>query len=464
MLFNSEAFLFWFLPAALLGFFLCRRFVPALAIPLLVIASLVFYAQWKLSYLFILLASVGFNYGAYLLLEKQSSRRTKHLLVALAVAANLGLLGFYKYSGFFVNDVLHLPIAGFEAPLLPLAISFFTFQQIAFIVDEAYTETKRVRFDEYAAFVTFFPQLIAGPIVRHDELIPQLKAPRPTGFFLAGTVMFLIGLSKKVLIADTFARWASAGFASPSELTMSDAWLAALSYTMQLYFDFSGYSDMAIGLGLLFGFRLPQNFNSPYKAKSLQDFWQRWHMTLSRWLRDYLYIPLGGNRRGKARTYLNLFLTMLLGGLWHGAAWTFVVWGALHGAALALNRVWSRLGIGIWTPIAWMMTFVFIVFTWVFFRAESIGDAVTVSAAMLGGQGFGFVQGGVVPLFVWGLLAAFVVIVRFAPNSHQITDAVTERRGPLVWFALFLVGIVGTMAVKRLMETSVPSEFLYFQF
>lgn len=487
MLFNSQIFIFAFLPIALAVFFTLRRFAPQFAISWIVIASLFFYSYWNWKYLFLILTSIGFNYIVYYLIIDPDQKHRKSLLVTLGVVFNLGLLVFYKYSGFIVEDVLRLEISGFSAPVLPLAISFFTFQQIAFIVDESRNNDERVDFIEYAAFVTFFPQLIAGPIVRHNELIPQLKQSRKQGMLLVGTAMFLIGLSKKVLVADGFAVWANTGFGSPNGLNFSDAWLTSLSYTMQLYFDFSGYSDMAVGLGMMFGFRLPQNFNSPYKSLSIQDFWRRWHMTLSSWLRDYLYIQLGGNRVSPTRTYVNLFLTMLLGGLWHGAAWTFVVWGAMHGIALGINRLWSKLNIPMPSVIAWTMTFVFVVFAWVFFRATSFADAFSISSAMLspsvsqlpsswamwitdlmaqlGYRGPALEgQGSLIRTEAWLAIAITMLVVTFAPNSHQIVTKIETGKGVSNFARIGAIGLIGVIAIKRLMESSVQSEFLYFQF
>lgn len=309
------------------------------------------------------------------------------ILLTIGVVFNLGLLGFFKYANFFIENVNALG-AEFELPniVLPLAISFFTFQQIAYLVDSYRHEMREYKFLNYALFVTFFPQLIAGPIVHHKEMMPQfasrwnlVKNYKNIGL---GLFIFSVGLFKKVAIADLFSGWATLGFDNSTELGFFDAWVTSLSYTFQLYFDFSGYTDMAIGAALLFNIRLPINFNSPYKATDIQDFWRRWHMTLSRFLRDYLYIPLGGNRFGSSRTYINLFLTFLLGGFWHGASWMFVIWGALHGLALIVHRLWSQLGIVLPALLAWFITFNFVNITWVFFRAENIESAVRVLRGM----------------------------------------------------------------------------------
>jgi D-alanyl-lipoteichoic acid acyltransferase DltB (MBOAT superfamily) len=273
---------------------------------------------------------------------------------------------------------------------LPLAISFYTFQQIAYLVDSYRNETKSYNFLNYAVFVTFFPQLIAGPIVHHAEMMPQfanLKNKIKNYYNIAlGLFIFSIGLFKKVIIADTFAVYATQGFDVAEKLNMLEAWITSLSYTFQLYFDFSGYTDMAIGVALLFNIKLPMNFFSPYKAKNIQDFWKRWHITLSRFLKDYIYIPLGGNRKTSIRTYTNLFTTFVLGGIWHGAGWTFVFWGILHGLALVVHRLWKKLGFKMNVVLAWFITFNFINIAWVFFRAVNFESAIKVLKGMFMGE------------------------------------------------------------------------------
>lgn len=318
---------------------------------------------------------------------KQISRKA---ILTIGVVANLGFLAYFKYTDFLIENINY----AFSADVamldlaLPLAVSFFTFQQIAYLVDSYRRETKEYDFLNYAVFVTFFPQLIAGPIVHHKEMMPQFANIRTKVInyrnIALGLFIFSIGLFKKVVIADTFAVWANAGFDTATTLNLFEAWATSLSYTFQLYFDFSGYTDMAIGLALLFNIKLPINFNSPYKATNIQDFWRRWHITLSRFLRDYVYIPLGGNRLGSFRTYSNLMATFILGGIWHGAGWTFVFWGFLHGIALVIHRLWSQLGIKLWTWLAWFITFNFINVAWVFFRAKEWGDALKVLTGMFG--------------------------------------------------------------------------------
>jgi len=316
----------------------------------------------------------------------------KKSLLTFGIVANLSLLGYFKYTNFFLEN-FNLAFDG-SVPLLhlalPLAISFFTFQQIAYLVDSYRAETAEYDFLNYALFVTFFPQLIAGPIVHHAEMMPQFASKwnlvKNYKNIATGIFIFSIGLFKKVVIADTFSTWATAGFDVAPTLNMIEAWATSLSYTFQLYFDFSGYTDMAIGAALLFNIKLPINFNSPYKALDIQDFWRRWHITLSRFLRDYIYIPLGGNRKGPFRTYTNLIATFILGGIWHGAGWTFVFWGLMHGIALAIHRLWKQLGFTMPKVLAWFITFNFINIAWVFFRAKEWNDAIKVLTAMFSGE------------------------------------------------------------------------------
>jgi len=402
MLFNSPVYIFLFLPVVVIIYFSLnhrRLFVAGKA--WLVLASLFFYGYWNETYLLLIISSilVNFSIGTSLHKGKASLGRDNHktpiarTILTTGILINIGLLAYFKYYDFFIyniNDVfgLHFPILEIA---LPLAISFFTFQQIAYLVDCYQTDTLEYDFLSYCLFVTFFPQLIAGPIVHHQEMMPQFVRIRNAllnwGNIAMGLFVFSIGLFKKVYIADSFALWANTGFNAGNELGFLASWGTSLSYTFQLYFDFSAYTDMAIGAALLFNIRLPINFNSPYKAVSIQDFWRRWHITLSRWLRDYLYIPLGGNRKGSSRMYANLFLTFILGGLWHGAGWTFIIWGALHGTALCIHRGWQRFGLHLPTAFAWLVTFLFINVAWVFFRADSFSAALLLLKGMTSWDG-----------------------------------------------------------------------------
>lgn len=352
MLFNSWQFIFAFLPISFfIYFWLTRRRLVFAAKVWLVAASLFFYSYWNIAYLALILASMFFNFAVGTGLAQthadhsQNSRPKRHevnrkVVLGIGIAANLALLAYFKYTSFFIENINSLFDAGYTLPniALPLAISFFTFQQIAYLVDSYRGETAEYDLLNYSLFVTFFPQLIAGPIVHHHEMMSQFASPKTLVIrhanLLKGLFIFSIGLFKKVVIADTFANWADAGFDGGQPLDFFAAWAASLSYTFQLYFDFSGYCDMAIGIALLFNIKLPINFNSPYKALSIQDFWRRWHMTLSRFLRDYIYIPLGGNRKTSLHTYFNLMATFVLGGLWHGASWMFVIWGFCTAARL----------------------------------------------------------------------------------------------------------------------------------
>jgi alginate O-acetyltransferase complex protein AlgI len=381
MLFNSAIFLFAFLPVTLAGYFAALRFAGRRPAQLwLFAASLFFYGWWNPVYLPLIVASMMFNYGLGLMLLR---RRDKKILAA-GIAANLMLLGYFKYTGFLLGQ---FGVTGVDI-ILPLGISFFTFQKIAFLVDCHRREVpKQQNWINFGLFVTFFPQLIAGPIVHHREMMPQMDKPK--GFsaenMAVGLCLLAIGLFKKTIIADGLDAYATPLFtqAETQPLHMVAAWVAMLSYTFQIYFDFSGYSDMALGIARMFGVRLPVNFFSPYKSASIVDFWRRWHMTLSRFLRDYLYIPLGGNRKGAVRRHVNLFLTMLLGGLWHGANWTFVIWGAMHGVFLIINHAWRGVGIAMPAWIARSMTFLCVALAWVFFRAADAGTALSMIASLV---------------------------------------------------------------------------------
>jgi alginate O-acetyltransferase complex protein AlgI len=399
MLFSSYTFLFQFLPATVLAYAAARRHSPRAGIMVLAGASLFFYGAWRPVYLLLLIASIGVNFVLGLRMEDPLRRRA---IGTFGVALNLAVLCYFKYTNFIfdsLNTLTGAPLP-FVNIVLPLGISFFTFQQIAYLVDVM--RGARIERDivSYTLFVSFFPHLIAGPLVHHAEMIPQFKRGR-TGrsavLAARGLAIFAAGLFKKVVIADNLAQFVSPVFAhldAGGGVTTPWAWLATLAYTLQIYFDFSGYSDMAIGLALLFGIRLPVNFRSPYRAVSIIEFWRRWHITLSRFLRDYLYIPLGGNRLGEKRRYINLLVTMLLGGLWHGAGWNFLVWGGLHGIYLCINHLWRawRGGKADASPtglaakgVCWAITFFVVVVAWVFFRARTAAGAWQ----MLGGL-FGF--------------------------------------------------------------------------
>jgi D-alanyl-lipoteichoic acid acyltransferase DltB (MBOAT superfamily) len=387
MLFNSYEYLIYFLPLSLAAFFVLGR-RASWAIGALVVASLVFYGWWNPVYLPLILASIAFNFAIGQWLRRAPDRA--RAVLAFGIGANLLLLGVFKYTDFAVRnaaDLTGLPLA-LPHIVLPLGISFFTFTQIAYLVDVHRGKATEPSFLNYALFVSFFPHLLAGPILHHSEMMPQFASPsnkKPQPFHLAaGLFLLAIGLVKKVCIADPLAPVAAAGFDHPESISALAAWLAVLAYTLQIYFDFSGYTDMALGAARMFNIQMPVNFDSPYQSTDIREFWRRWHMTLSRFLREYLYIPLGGNRHGDARTAVNVMATFLLGGLWHGAAWTFVAWGALHGLGLVCLRAWERSGRRLPRPLAWALTFLFVMVTWVFFRASSLPAAGAMLQAMIG--------------------------------------------------------------------------------
>ena len=484
MLFNSYEFIFAFLPITfILYFYLNHKRLTQASKGLLVFSSLFFYSWWNVAYLPIILASMLFNYLLGNILANGSSKFSKKSTLIVGIVANLSLLGYFKYADFLLenfnlafNSNAHLLNLA-----LPLAISFFTFQQISYLVDSYKKETKEYDFLNYALFVTFFPQLIAGPIVHHKEMMPQFAKTRNKiinyNNIAMGLFIFAIGLFKKVIIADTFATWATAGFDVATTLNLFEAWATSLSYTFQLYFDFSGYTDMAIGAALLFNIKLPINFNSPYKAKNIQDFWRRWHITLSRFLRDYIYIPLGGNRKGSFRTYANLMATFIIGGLWHGAGWTFIFWGFLHGLALVIHRAWSNLGFKLWRWVAWFITFNFINIAWVFFRAKEWNDAIKVLSSMFSLDNvvlpkvleshlaflkdfsvnfgyFGIHIGAEIESVLW-LITAFIIVLLFKSSAEQLENFKLNYSTAIFTGITLLIGLISLNKV---------SEFLYFNF
>ena len=397
MIFSSWRFIFLFLPIVFFGYFFLNRIKLVTAGKVwLVAASLIFYSYWSIKYLPLLLLSICFNFAVGTSLSPHAKSfslgrlsLSRYWLLVFGITSNLALLGYFKYANFFIDNINLAFKSGYDLPAiaLPLGISFFTFTQIAYLVDSYRNKAKEYDLVNYALFVTFFPHLIAGPILHHGDMMSQFKSRWTLAVryrhILLGLFIFSLGLFKKVVLADTFSIWANEGFDSGRQLDFFSAWATSLSYTFQLYFDFSGYCDMAIGAALLFNIWLPINFNSPYKALDIQDFWRRWHITLSTFLRDYLYIPLGGNRGSSIRTYMNLLITFVLGGIWHGASWMFVLWGALHGLALIINRAWRKFNCPLPLALSWMLTFLFINFTWVFFRAKTFDDALPILRGMI---------------------------------------------------------------------------------
>lgn len=463
MLFNSYEFIFVFLPITFfIYFYLNHKRLTIASKGFLVFSSLFFYSWWNIFYLPIILASMLFNYVIGNSLNDTTNRKvSKKALLIFGIVSNISLLGYFKYTDFFIENFNLATSSNIELLnlALPLAISFFTFQQVSYLVDSYRQETKEYDFLNYALFVTFFPQLIAGPIVHHKEMMPQFANSRNMvknyKNIALGLFIFSIGLFKKVVIADIFAIWATDGFDTATTLNIFEAWATSLSYTFQLYFDFSGYTDMAIGLALLFNIKLPINFNSPYKATDIQDFWRRWHITLSRFLRDYIYIPLGGNRKGEGRTYINIMATFIIGGIWHGAGWTFVFWGFLHGAALAIHRAWSSLGIKLWTWLAWLITFNFINISWVFFRAKEWDDAIKVLGSMFDFSNTIFTLNY---LQVAILFFAFVIILLFRNSVSYFNDKFKFSIKQMLAFVILMT--ISILAIRL----GNASEFLYFNF
>lgn len=477
MLFNSYEFLLLFLPISLFAIYVIQEFNNRrVNLAAMLALSALFYCYSSVQFFVVLVLSIAVNYALsiFVLLSP--------VILALGVTFNLGLLGAFKYAPFLAEQINRF---GAQTPILrlglPLAISFYTFKQISYLVDAYRGKIKRPQFMQYAAYVTFFPHLIAGPIVRYSEVAGRLDRTNAFQVTISGLRLGLIfvafGLAKKVGLADRFAVNANAGFSNVDGLSFLDSWVALVAFALQIYFDFSGYSDVAIGLALMFGIRLPDNFNSPYKATSIADFWHRWHISLSRFLRDYLYIPLGGNRHGERRTIVNLFVVMALGGLWHGANWTFVVWGVLHGFYLAVHRLWAT-----YSPIrlpgflAWFVTFIAVLVAWVFFRAQSFGEAwsflgrlvalddlvlparlqpILAEVPFLSDVKFGTLTTGSPVDFLF--IAVGLVLVWTMPTTKQI---VVASRGRLRWAALagLLIGIVTIL----LLET--PNVFVYFNF
>jgi alginate O-acetyltransferase complex protein AlgI len=498
MLFNSPAFLFGFLPVVFVGFFLIGRRSPTAAAAWLGAASLFFYGWWSVSAVPLLVGSVLFNYWMGLLVsprEGVSQARRKGVLT-FALIVDLAVLATFKYADFFIAN-LDTVAAAFGRPgigllgiVLPIGISFYTFTQIAFLVDCYQGKVLERRFVHYLLFVTYFPHLISGPVLHHAQMMPQFRERRTYrpdfDKIYLGISIFGIGLAKKIVLADSLAEFANPffKFARAGEMiTFIDGWMGSLAYMLQLYFDFSGYTDMAIGLSLLFGVTLPINFDSPYKATSIIDFWRRWHITLSSFLRDYLYIPLGGNRKGALRRYINLLTTMVLGGLWHGANWTFVLWGAMHGGLLAFNHLWRAMtgrggeGGRVARFVGWWLTFVAVLLAWVLFRADSVKTALAIYRGMFAMNGFvlpaqvaeilpfghlfqtaGNMQtlggGSIMGVFEQSALLIFGLgIALFGNQARHMSNAAR----------LWVIGLSAGFIVHGLFFDA-PKEFMYFQF
>jgi D-alanyl-lipoteichoic acid acyltransferase DltB (MBOAT superfamily) len=511
MLFNSFSFIYAFLPLALGGFFLLGRLRHEFALSWLFFCSLFFYSWWDWRYLPLLLASILFHYIVGLALIRTQDLNRKYVLYS-AIVVDLALLVYFKYTDMFIltwNRIANDTI-GYANIILPLGISFFTFTQIAYLVDVSENKVKEFSFLRYGLFVTYFPHLIAGPVLHHNEMMPQFSRNKiftfkPSWFGL-GTAVFCIGLAKKVLLADNISQYSNSVFADGFDGGVFGAWIGVLAYSFQLYFDFSGYSDMAVGLSMMIGVRLPINFFSPYKSRSISEFWRRWHMTLSRFLRDYLYIRLGGNRRGRIRRYLNLIITMFLGGLWHGAGWNFALWGLLHGTYLCIHEIW-RVSIGRLLPDSKLyrcfcvsFTFLSVVWAWVPFRASSIDSSIEIWLAMIGAKGILLPEvffssfPSLSPVFeeigikrmtgggseftfglIWIIIGALVAF--FAPNTYQLfrgysialvdssfLSEIRGRVGASIRLTPVFAVLLGLLFALSMLFVSRPAQFLYFQF
>lgn len=478
MLFNSVEYIIFFVPIVLIiYFFLNKNKLIDVAKCWLVFASLFFYGYITPKYIPILLFSVFFNFALATALTSTTKINKKFLFI-FGTVVNLLVLGYFKYTDFFISNVNLIFNTNYNLLhiVLPLGISFFTFQQIAYLSDSYQGKTKEYDFLSYALFIVFFPQLVAGPIVHHSEMMPQFSALRNN--FLnwknlsRGLFLFLVGLFKKVIIADTLAKWATIGFDTNTSLSVLEAWITMLSYTFQIYYDFSGYTDMALGIALMFNIKLPQNFNNPYCAIDIQDFWRRWHMTLSRFLKDYIYIPLGGNRKGKLRTYVNLFLVFLICGFWHGASWLFVLWGAIHGIASIINRLWQKTNIILPKYISWLITFLFVNFAWVLFRAQTLERAGEIYKSALNLNAFSIpkIYGETIQfcpqvssIQFWDTISLFLapvlIAVVFIKFFHNIPKNLKTNN-----FYMTLFVVLFMLCMFKILSPNYTSPFIYFNF
>lgn len=486
MLFNSYVFIFLFLPITLLIYFGLNKWkLIRASILWLIFVSLVYYGWWNPKYVLLIVGSILFNYtiGTWLKRNRDTDRVKRKSVLIIGIFGDLLLLGYFKYANFFISNFNSF--SNSQVPLfhitLPVGISFFTFTQIAYLVDAHRGETEEYTLPIYTLFVSFFPYLLAGPIIHHREMTTQYNQLRDKVLdyrnITGGLYLFFIGLFKKLVIADTLAVWVSNGFDNAPTLTFIEAWAASLSYTLQLYFDFSGYTDMALGSAKMFNINLPINFNSPYRSLNIQEFWRRWHITLGRFVRDYIYIPLGGNRISEVRTLSNLMITFFLVGLWHGAGWTFVFWGCLHGGALVIHRLWRKFNIRMPRFLAWLITFNFVNGAWIFFRAKTFGDAMKVLEGMIGmngivlpeslgqrlrgfqdygirfGQCLGNIGGNEKTII---MILIFLLISLVYKNSNEMAGQFKPNFSHLIFIC--------TVAVMSILYLGRYSEFLYFRF
>ncbi|MCA3563894.1 MAG: MBOAT family protein [Methylocystis sp.] len=461
MLFNSFAFLLVFLPLTLAAHAAVERYQPAYRLLFLTLISIAFYGYWEWRFVPMLALSILLNWLVARAFQKSRRQGTeKGWIIITATALNLLALGFFKYTGFLVDALNNLGAASLIRPeiALPLGISFFTFHHVMYLTDLKAGRAPEYDLNRYALYIGFFPQVLAGPLVRWSEIMDQFdQRPFRGGWeerAARGIMLLTLGLAKKVLIGDPLAEYVNPVFAAAAAgnpITVFEAWQAVLGFAFQIYFDFSGYTDMALGIALLFGIMLPQNFDSPYRATSLQDFWRRWHMTLSRFLRDYLYIPLGGSRKGLAIQLLALLATMALGGLWHGADWTFVAWGVAHGLGLCAGVLWRRGNLPFPPLLGWLLTFLFVILCWVLFRATSFTAALAIYKAMLGFAPLG-------TGFKWRALAVAAAFAMIGPTSWNLAHKIPLSRWAAWLFALLFVAILLKIG------DDANYEFIYFQF
>jgi alginate O-acetyltransferase complex protein AlgI len=480
MLFNSYIFILLFLPVTLIGYYIFNKFKKyKLAKTFLLVMSIWFYAYFNITYLPIIITSIIFNFMIYKGMQKD--KLNKKILLIIGIIFNIGMLIYFKYFDFFIENINVLFKTDFALKhiLLPLGISFFTFQQVSFVIDSYKQEVPSYKILDYALFVTFFPQLIAGPIVSHDEIVPQFEdlQNKKLNFdnFAKGIYAFTLGLAKKVLIADMFGKIVNYGFINAGGLNTTNAILVMLAYTFQIYFDFSGYCDMATGIGLMFNIKLPMNFNSPYKSLNIIEFWKKWHITLTRFFTKYVYIPLGGSKKGTARTYANIFIIFFLSGIWHGANWTFILWGALHGIYNIITRIFKKFFEKLHPAFAWIINFTFINLTWIYFRADSISQANTLIKRILSFQ-FGPIDPTIStkfrleelktifgifkidnPLFYTGF---FFILALVAILSMKNTNEKLETFKPTIIRAI----IIPILLVWGIVSFAGESTFLYFNF
>ncbi|OME04928.1 membrane-bound O-acyltransferase family protein [Paenibacillus odorifer] len=459
MLFNSYPFMFGFLPIVLAGYFILNRLRLTLCAKVwLTLASLVFYGYWNIKYVPLILISILFNYVMSHFIHTTTAKRRRPLLI-FSLSTNILLLGYYKYTDFFIENWNEVTASNLSLHhlILPLGISFFTFTQIAYLVDVYRNQAREYNLLNYTLFVTFFPHLISGPILHHKDMMPQFDKLRNKVWnwnnIRKGTLFFSIGLGKKVILADTLAGYADNGFAAATYFV--DSWVAILSYTLQIYYDFSGYTDMAIGIALLFNIHLPQNFNEPYRAISIRDFWRRWHITLSHFLRDYIYIPLGGNRKSFWISIRNVIITFLLGGFWHGADWLFILWGLLHGVGQAVEKCWGRWGFSLPKWLSWLLTFIFVNITWVFFRAEHISQAFRLLKGMSGLNGVSLQSIGSLK---WAIILILILMTIILWNPLHLLN---KRNFQYSWKTAFVMAFI---IMFSLLFFNRITTFLYFNF